>query len=69
MCGRKSSIDLKLEIKALRSTFTELHLKHKSLASEFRSHRDVDAKNKVEIKRLKGEFLCLAPDHPTVVSF
>ncbi|XP_028798888.1 E3 ubiquitin-protein ligase BRE1-like 1 isoform X2 [Neltuma alba] len=54
-CGQKSSVDLNMEIKTLRSAFTELHLKHKSLASEFRSHRDVDAKNKVELKRLKGE--------------
>ncbi|KAK4270506.1 hypothetical protein QN277_023535 [Acacia crassicarpa] len=55
MCGQKSSIDLNMEVRTLRSAFTELHLKHKSLASEFRSHQDFDAKNKVELKRLKGE--------------
>ncbi|XP_054781371.1 E3 ubiquitin-protein ligase BRE1-like 1 isoform X2 [Prosopis cineraria] len=55
MRGQKSFIDLNMEIKTLRSAFSELHLRHKSLSSEFRSHRDVDAKNKVELKRLKGE--------------
>ncbi|KAF7844930.1 E3 ubiquitin-protein ligase BRE1-like 1 isoform X1 [Senna tora] len=55
LCGQKSSLDLKLEVKSLRLAFSELHLKHKSLASEFQSHQDVDAKNKLELKRLKGE--------------
>ncbi|CAJ2669905.1 unnamed protein product [Trifolium pratense] len=49
------SNDLELESKNLRLALSELHLKHKSLASDFRIQRDLDAKNKAELKRLKGE--------------
>lgn len=55
-CGQKLSNDLEVEVKKLRSTLSELHLKHKSLASEFRIKRDIDAKNKAELRRLKGKF-------------
>ncbi|XP_004492186.1 E3 ubiquitin-protein ligase BRE1-like 1 isoform X2 [Cicer arietinum] len=54
-CGQKLSNDLDLESKNLRLALSELHLKHKSLASDFRIQRDLDAKNKAELKRLKGE--------------
>ncbi|WJX75960.1 ubiquitin-like modifier hub1 [Trifolium repens] len=54
-CGQMLSNDLELESKNLRLSLSELHLKHKSLASEFRIQRDLDAKNKAELKRLKGE--------------
>jgi E3 ubiquitin-protein ligase BRE1 len=53
------SNDLELESKNLRLSLSELHLKHKSLASEFRIQRDLDAKNKAELKRLKGKFCLL----------
>ncbi|KAI4356680.1 hypothetical protein L6164_000684 [Bauhinia variegata] len=54
-CRQESSIGLLEEIRTLRSTFSELHLKHKSLMCEFQSHRDLDAKTKLELKILKGE--------------
>ncbi|WJX81476.1 ubiquitin-like modifier hub1 [Trifolium repens] len=54
-CGQMLSNDLELESKNLRLSLSELHLKHKSLASDFRIQRDLDAKNKAELKRLKGE--------------
>ncbi|CAJ2669900.1 unnamed protein product [Trifolium pratense] len=54
-CGQMLSNDLELESKNLRLALSELHLKHKSLASDFRIQRDLDAKNKAELKRLKGE--------------
>lgn len=54
-CGQMLSNDLEVESKNLRLALSELHLKHKSLASDFRTHRDLDAKNKAELKRLKGE--------------
>ncbi|CAL0304630.1 unnamed protein product [Lupinus luteus] len=53
-CRQNPSIDLE-EVKNLRLTFSELHLKHKSLASEVLFHRDFSAKNKADLKRLKGE--------------
>ncbi|OIW01083.1 hypothetical protein TanjilG_25191 [Lupinus angustifolius] len=53
-CRQNLSIDLE-EVKNLRLTFSELHLKHKSLASELLFHRDLDAKNKANLRRLKGE--------------
>jgi len=58
-CGKMLSNDLEVESKNLRLTLSELHLKHKSLASDFRTHRDLDAKNKAELKRLKGKFSIL----------
>ncbi|KAI4354748.1 hypothetical protein L6164_003591 [Bauhinia variegata] len=54
-CRQESTVGLLTKVKNLRSAFSELHLKHKSLMSEFQSHRDLDDKNKVELKRLKGE--------------
>ncbi|MED6120827.1 ubiquitin-like modifier hub1, partial [Stylosanthes scabra] len=52
---QKLCADLEGEVKNLRSAFSELHLKHKSLASEFQTRRDLDAKNKAELRKLKGE--------------
>ncbi|KAI3444762.1 hypothetical protein Pfo_001427 [Paulownia fortunei] len=49
------SSDLQTEVKNLRIAVFKLHLKHKSLAGELQSHRDTDAKNKAELKLLKGE--------------
>ncbi|CAK8541332.1 unnamed protein product [Lathyrus sativus] len=54
-CGQMLSNDMEVESKNLRLTLSELHLKHKSLASVFRIQRDLDAKNKAELKQLKGE--------------
>ncbi|XP_050237140.1 E3 ubiquitin-protein ligase BRE1-like 1 isoform X2 [Mercurialis annua] len=54
-CRQKESCELESEVKNLRSALSELHLKHKSLARELHSHRDTDAKNKAEFKRLKEE--------------
>ncbi|KAL1543350.1 ubiquitin-like modifier hub1 [Salvia divinorum] len=47
--------DLLTEVRNLRMATLKLHLKHKSLAGELQRHRDTDAKNKADLKRLKGE--------------
>ena len=49
--------ELESEVKNLRATIGDIHLKHRSLTRELQSHRDIDAKNKAELKRLKGDFL------------
>ncbi|KAF1895888.1 hypothetical protein Lal_00033951 [Lupinus albus] len=53
-CRQNLSIDPE-EVRNLRLTFSELHIKHKSLASELLCHRDLAIKNKADLKRLKGE--------------
>ncbi|TKY66301.1 E3 ubiquitin-protein ligase BRE 1 [Spatholobus suberectus] len=55
LCRQKLSSDIEVKVKTLRLEFSELHLKHKSLASEFQIQRDLDAKNKADLERLKGE--------------
>ncbi|KAM1140319.1 hypothetical protein ACFX19_041100 [Malus domestica] len=52
---QKTSTDFKNEVKNLRLAFIDMFLKHRTLARELQSHRDLDAKNKAELKRLKGE--------------
>lgn len=58
-CRQRSSIDLQSEVKNLRLELSDLHLKHKSLARKLQSRQDIDAKNKAELKRLRGNFLCV----------
>ncbi|KAK6162595.1 hypothetical protein DH2020_002436 [Rehmannia glutinosa] len=48
------SSDLQTQIKNLRIAVLKLHLKHRNLAGELQSHRDADAKNKADLKRLKA---------------
>ncbi|KHN15380.1 E3 ubiquitin-protein ligase BRE1-like 1 isoform X1 [Glycine soja] len=55
LCRQKLSSDLEVIVKNLRLEFSELHSKHKSLASEFQIQRDLNAKNKADLERLKGE--------------
>ncbi|KHN15371.1 E3 ubiquitin-protein ligase BRE1-like 1 [Glycine soja] len=55
LCRQKLSSDLEVIVKNLRLEFSELHSKHKSLASEFLIQRGLDAKNKADLERLKGE--------------
>lgn len=63
-CRQKASCDLEKEVKNLRLEFSDLHLKHKTLARELQRHQDIDAKNKAEIKRLRGNFiLCYMIGH------
>ncbi|PPS14831.1 hypothetical protein GOBAR_AA05736 [Gossypium barbadense] len=45
--------ELESEVKNLRFAIADVHLNHRSLARELQSHRDIDAKNKAELKRLK----------------
>ncbi|KAJ9128778.1 hypothetical protein P3X46_034484 [Hevea brasiliensis] len=52
---QKESCGLVAEVKNLRLALSDLHLKHKSHARELQSCRDINAKNKAELKRLKGE--------------
>ncbi|GMI80790.1 hypothetical protein HRI_001748300 [Hibiscus trionum] len=47
--------ELESEIKNLRTAIYVIHLKHGSLARQLQSHRDTDAKNKADLKQLKGE--------------
>lgn len=55
LCRQKIFSNLEKEVKKLKSSVGDLHLKHRSLAREMQSHRDTDAKNKAELKRLRGE--------------
>lgn len=52
---QKASRNLESEVKNLRLALMDLHLKHKSLARELQSRQDIDAKDKAELNRLKGE--------------
>uniref|UniRef100_A0A7N0VA89 E3 ubiquitin protein ligase n=1 Tax=Kalanchoe fedtschenkoi TaxID=63787 RepID=A0A7N0VA89_KALFE len=54
-CCWKISTDLVMEVMNLRSTLWDLHLRHRSLGMEMQHHRDLDAKNKAELKRLQRE--------------
>ncbi|XVE74077.1 hypothetical protein DITRI_Ditri11bG0170000 [Diplodiscus trichospermus] len=54
-CQQKASSELESEVKNLRLAVGDIHLKHRCLARELQSHRDIDAKTKAELKRLKGE--------------
>ncbi|KAJ0112961.1 hypothetical protein Patl1_00150 [Pistacia atlantica] len=54
-CRQKLSVDLQSEVKNLRLELSDLHLKHKSLARKLQNRQDIDAKNKAELKRLRGE--------------
>lgn len=52
---RQNTSNLKEEVKTLRLLISDLHLKHRTLSRELQSHRDIDAKNKADLKHLKGE--------------
>ncbi|XP_073030529.1 E3 ubiquitin-protein ligase BRE1-like 1 isoform X1 [Primulina eburnea] len=43
------------EVRNLRIEVLNLHVKHKSLAGELQRHRDNEAMNKFDLKRLRGE--------------
>lgn len=53
-CTPNSSIELEREVKNMRLAIADMHLKHRSLAREMQLHRDTDAKNKSELRQLKG---------------
>ncbi|KAF6140375.1 hypothetical protein GIB67_005300 [Kingdonia uniflora] len=46
---------LEKEVKNLRVSLDDLHIKHKAMASKVQSHRDTNAKNKAELKYLTGQ--------------
>ncbi|GKV12797.1 hypothetical protein SLEP1_g23900 [Rubroshorea leprosula] len=52
---QKPTCELESEVKNLRLAVNDLFLRHKSLARELQSHQDIDARNKAELKQLKGE--------------
>ncbi|CAN0921819.1 E3 ubiquitin-protein ligase BRE1-like 1 [Linum grandiflorum] len=54
-CRQKSCTESVMEVKHLRSTLSDLHLRHKSLSRDLQGRRDKDAKNKAQHMRLKGE--------------
>ncbi|CAA2947102.1 E3 ubiquitin- ligase BRE1-like 1 [Olea europaea subsp. europaea] len=49
------SCDLKSKVKILRLADGNLHLKHKLLAGELHSHRDIDAKSEADLRNLRGD--------------
>ncbi|KAJ9563155.1 hypothetical protein OSB04_008315 [Centaurea solstitialis] len=57
-CRPNSSIELEREVKNLRLGIGDMHLKHRSLARQMQFHRDTDAKNKSELRQLRGELEC-----------
>ncbi|KAK9050112.1 hypothetical protein SSX86_030918 [Deinandra increscens subsp. villosa] len=57
-CRPNSSIELQKEVKNMRSAIGDMHLMHRSLAKQMQFHCDTDAKNKYELKRLRGELEC-----------
>nr|XP_043623926.1 E3 ubiquitin-protein ligase BRE1-like 1 isoform X2 [Erigeron canadensis] len=57
-CRPNTSIELENEVKRLRLGIGDMHLKHRSLARQMQFHRDADAKNKSELRQLKGELEC-----------
>ncbi|KVH97077.1 Zinc finger, RING/FYVE/PHD-type [Cynara cardunculus var. scolymus] len=57
-CRPNSSIELEREVKNLRLAIGDMHLKHRSLARQMQFHRDTDAKNKSELRQLRGELEC-----------
>ncbi|TYJ22880.1 hypothetical protein E1A91_A08G154000v1 [Gossypium mustelinum] len=54
-CRQKTSIELESDVKNLRLAIGDIHLKHRSMVRVLQNHSDIDAKNKAELKRLKGE--------------
>ncbi|XP_035540989.1 E3 ubiquitin-protein ligase BRE1-like 1 isoform X1 [Juglans regia] len=54
-CRQKTSHNLVKEVKKLRMEFSDLHLKHKSLARELQRRQDIHVKNKAEMKHLRDE--------------
>ncbi|KAL2892515.1 E3 ubiquitin-protein ligase BRE1-like 1 [Bienertia sinuspersici] len=54
-CRRKESHDMLAEVKNLRSTLSDLLLKHRALVKELRKHQDGDFKNKAELKYLRED--------------
>ncbi|KAB2070319.1 hypothetical protein ES319_A08G148000v1 [Gossypium barbadense] len=54
-CRQKTSIELESDVKNLRLAIGDIHLKHRSVVRVLQNHSDIDAKNKAELKRLKGE--------------
>ncbi|XVE76891.1 hypothetical protein DITRI_Ditri13aG0016800 [Diplodiscus trichospermus] len=54
-CMQQENGELESKVKNLRLAIGDIHLRHRSLARELQSHADVNAKNKADLKRLKGE--------------
>ncbi|KAK2650704.1 hypothetical protein Ddye_018193 [Dipteronia dyeriana] len=54
-CRQKASNELGSEVKNLRLAISDLYLKHRSLAMDLQSRQDSNAKNKADVKRLRGE--------------
>ncbi|KAF9615523.1 hypothetical protein IFM89_024150 [Coptis chinensis] len=52
---QKTSNDLVMEVKNLRVELGDLHIRHKQVAGKLQSRRDINAKNKAELKHLSGE--------------
>jgi len=53
---QKAANDLQLEVRSFQAAIRDLHIKHRPLANKLQYHRDMDAKNKAEHKRLAGIF-------------
>ncbi|MFS8022779.1 putative transcription factor C2H2 family [Helianthus anomalus] len=57
-CRPNSSIELQKEVKNMRSSISDMHLMHRSMAKQMQFHLDTDAKNKSELRQLRGELEC-----------
>lgn len=55
-CRPDSSTELQKEVKNMRLTIGDMHLMHRSMAKQVQFHRDTDAKNKSELRQLRGNF-------------
>ncbi|XP_021892764.1 E3 ubiquitin-protein ligase BRE1-like 1 [Carica papaya] len=56
LCRQKALRELQSEVKKLRSSLSDLHLKHRLLSTEFFNQAVINAKNKAKLKCLREEF-------------
>ncbi|KAK1412273.1 hypothetical protein QVD17_33387 [Tagetes erecta] len=57
-CRPETSIELQKEVKNMRLTIGDMHIMHRSMAKQVQFHCDTDAKNKSELRQLRGELEC-----------
>lgn len=64
LCGQLALSELESEIKSFRGDLDDVLVKFKSLSRELQSHRDADAKVRVDLKRIRGSYL--VSSHSTI---
>ncbi|XP_019082403.1 PREDICTED: E3 ubiquitin-protein ligase BRE1-like 1 isoform X1 [Camelina sativa] len=55
LCGQLAMNELEPEIKSVRVDLDDVLVKFRSLSRELQTHRDADAKVRVDLKRIRGE--------------